>query len=1086
MIIGSPKYFISVFLTVLIISFSIQNTSSSAETVNIPDANLRMMIEDALVKASSETITKAEMKSLTRLTANKGVNDLEGLQFATNLTYLHLAAQYFSSEQHQWIHLNEISDLSPLAGLTKLTYINIPTNSNITDLSPLSSLSNLTELRLWNNNITDLSPLSGLINLRVLDVSSNDRLSDLSPLSKLINLRDLSAYFNDITDITPLSKLTNLEFLNLDYNNGIPDITPLTNLTKLVSLGIAGNNIVDISALLGLTSLSFLSIADNNIIDITALSGLTSLTTLRLGNDTGNNKFTNISVLAGLTNLRTLWLQKSNITDISALSGLTSLRSLWLQENNIADISPLVDNLGFCDGGEVDLRDNPLSVQSINTYIPTLRARGVEVDFDDPTDPANEILLTVDDEPKIYNDNVFVLPVSEDLATDELPLTTYTEKFYTYFEDNFDFLILISNLDFGEDRHGYFGQHHSVKNDTQGIGLDTYSNNQLGSTSTLQSMIHFTYYFAMSNGPTLHEVMHRWANFIVPQQYAGPHWGFTSANGQIGGFDAANLVDHGDNRYTAGDFTLAGYAYNTEPYSPIELYLAGFIPPEEVPDLLVAEDGAPLLDQNGTNVLINGNPVFTASSIKTYTIEDIIAEHGSRIPDHSQAQRNFRAAAILLIDKDHPAIREKLHTVSESVSWFTYAGDDEFNQSYNFYEATGGRGTMKMDNLSQFQKSTQTLQSIPVVPAGISEYSLTDIMDTELPTDTTACEHPDHTGTPRGSNGNVLLINPTYQIIISEIMVASNGGSLPQWIELYNPSNADEANLKDWKLEIQNWQSENFNGKLNVTINFKERKIKPQDTLLVVSKQGRYSDNFPNDQIYNLNRLHPNLQGELLSEKGFHIKLTKSGELIDAVGNLNVNQSTNGKISWSLPKSMTKDGARTSMVRRYNDGIPALGIEETGWISAKNTKLLTHTTMYYGHPDDIGAPGVRSGGALPVTLSHFRAELADAGVILKWTTESEVDNAGFYIYRSQTRDGEFKVVNPTMIQGAGTTSERNEYTWTDTTAKPNVAYYYRIEDLSHAGVREQLATVRLKGLVSASGKLTTKWADLKIQNSVLK
>lgn len=121
----------------------------------------------------------------------------------------------------------------------------------------------------------------------------------------------------------------------------------------------------------------------------------------------------------------------------------------------------------------------------------------------------------------------------------------------------------------------------------------------------------------------------------------------------------------------------------------------------------------------------------------------------------------------------------------------------------------------------------------------------------------------------------------------------------------------------------------------------------------------------------------------------------------------------------------------------------------------------------------------RDSEPLPVNLSHFRAELTDAGVVLKWTTESELDNAGFYIYRSPTKDGEFKVVNPTMIQGAGTTGERNEYIWTDTTAKPNTVYYYRIEDVSHAGVREQLATVRLRGLISARGKLTTIWADLK-------
>lgn len=124
---------------------------------------------------------------------------------------------------------------------------------------------------------------------------------------------------------------------------------------------------------------------------------------------------------------------------------------------------------------------------------------------------------------------------------------------------------------------------------------------------------------------------------------------------------------------------------------------------------------------------------------------------------------------------------------------------------------------------------------------------------------------------------------------------------------------------------------------------------------------------------------------------------------------------------------------------------------------------------------------IKSSEPVPVTLSHFRAERTDAGAVLNWTTESELDNAGFYIYRSEAKDGKFKIVNTTLIQGAGTTSERHTYTWTDTIVKPNTVYYYRIEDVSHAGVRKQLATVRLRGLVSASGKLATIWADLKTQ-----
>ena len=51
-----------------------------------------------------------------------------------------------------------------------------------------------------------------------------------------------------------------------------------------------------------------------------------------------------------------------------------------------------------------------------------------------------------------------------------------------------------------------------------------------------------------------------------------------------------------------------------------------------------------------------------------------------------------------------------------------------------------------------------------------------------------------------------------------------------------------------------------------------------------------------------------------------------------------------------------------------------------------------------------------------------------------------------------------------MIQGAGTISEKQFYTYTDTTAQPNVVYYYQIEDVSLDGNRQTLTNgTRLKG-----------------------
>ena len=269
--------------------------------------------------------------------------------------------------------------------------------------------------------------------------------------------------------------------------------------------------------------------------------------------------------------------------------------------------------------------------------------------------------------------------------------------------------------------------HSSIRNDVEGIGAPIFTdNNRWGSVGKLQGVINFGGYSIyhhrefsiLAEGPTLHELMHQWANHIVPT-FSGSHWGFSSANGVLGGFDSADLESHGGDRYTAGNFSIAGIADNVAPYSPIELYLAGLIPPEEVPDLWVAEDGEWLRDEEGSIVHADdGHPVFVASQVKTYTVMDIIDNHGARVPDVSQAQKGFRAAVILLVGQNHQANLETLEMLSEDVSWFSHAGDDG-TYRYNFYEATGGRGTITMDGLSQFVKDTIPA-TLPGTPKGLT------------------------------------------------------------------------------------------------------------------------------------------------------------------------------------------------------------------------------------------------------------------------------------------------------------------------------------------------------------------------------
>ena len=159
-------------------------------------------------------------------------------------------------------------------------------------------------------------------------------------------------------------------------------------------------------------------------------------------------------------------------------------------------------------------------------------------------------------------------------------------------------------------------------------------------------------------------------------------------------------------------------------------------------------------------------------------------------------------------------------------------------------------------------------------------------------------------------------------------------------------------------------------------------------------------------------------------------------------------------------------------------------MKKFGWFPANKVATLSkgRSEYYYGKQNDIGSPGHRTedSGILPVTLSSFNPQVnEDGAVVISWMTESEVDNAGFNILRSNAIKGPFVKVNPKLIQGAGTTGERSAYTWTDTSAKPNVEYYYQIEDVSFAGVKETLVTQRLKGIHSAKNRALTSWGIIK-------
>ena len=329
-------------LMLCMMSFLMFPLMTFAQTVNIPDANLREAINETLGKAPNARITADEMQRLTRFDANnREISDLTGLEHAKNLERIKLNNNLISDISPlagliglRGVELNDnvISDISPLKGLVNLDGLHIAHNL-VSDLSALKDLINLRRTNLGHNAISDLSPLSGLIKLEWIALTDIP-LADLSPLAGLVNLQNYHSWGTPIINLSALADLPKLRQINV-CGGEISDISPLARATGLKELYLVGNEISDISSLANLTGLTRLSLKHNEVSDLSPLEGSSNLTWVELN----DNAISDVSPLAELNNLTWVDLGENAITDVSSLASLPNLTWMGLTENPISDVS---------------------------------------------------------------------------------------------------------------------------------------------------------------------------------------------------------------------------------------------------------------------------------------------------------------------------------------------------------------------------------------------------------------------------------------------------------------------------------------------------------------------------------------------------------------------------------------------------------------------------------------------------------------------------------------------------------------------------------------------------------------------------
>ncbi len=303
--------------------------------------------------------------------------------------------------------------------------------------------------------------------------------------------------------------------------------------------------------------------------------------------------------------------------------------------------------------------------------------------------------------------NTFSAAVVEIFLTAVVDLAILGQKFYLGHEDAYDFIVIFQNYEIPIDT-GAFAFYLPIRNFVQGIGpFPFFAEAQnvtdvgslLGSFQRLQGLMYMgeldqypedpngrisrNFGLGLSTPQTVltHEAGHRFLarTLFVDAETNTPsaemlgrqfsHWSYYF-NSKASLLEGNRIVDHGSGafRFETTE-TIAGF-------SELDLYLMGLLPPEEVPPNFFVRNPS-IFDNlfNESHEPLAG--IFFDGERVEVTIDDIIAAHGTRAPDHTVSQRSFRYGFILLKQEGEEVPPEDI----EKIEGFRVAFDEYFDQA---------------------------------------------------------------------------------------------------------------------------------------------------------------------------------------------------------------------------------------------------------------------------------------------------------------------------------------------------------------------------------------------------------------------
>jgi hypothetical protein len=78
-----------------------------------------------------------------------------------------------------------------------------------------------------------------------------------------------------------------------------------------------------------------------------------------------------------------------------------------------------------------------------------------------------------------------------------------------------------------------------------------------------------------------------------------------------------------------------------------------------------------------------------------------------------------------------------------------------------------------------------------------------------------------------------------------------------------------------------------------------------------------------------------------------------------------------------------------------------------------------------------------------------------AKIDIEWETETELNTAGFNIYRSEMEDGQYIRINEQIIPSQSDAVSGASYVYSDNDVERGKTYYYRLEDIEYDNTTQQ-------------------------------